>query len=129
METLNTYELKTYSPEIPGLPNLVFVKMGLKERGLSSRAYSSKLKELMDEGGYLSEALLPTTLKKACENNGVDPTVQLKGLALTKQFFNSIPPDLAGPFDHLTQDQVAALPEEEQAARAKAIDDRGHVPA
>jgi len=48
----------TYTPEIPGLPGLTFVKLGLKERGASSRAYSSKLKELMAAGGYFSEALL-----------------------------------------------------------------------
>jgi len=115
----------TYAPEISGLPGIVFVKMGLKEKGISSRAYSSKLKELMAAGGYFSEALLPTVLEKACRENGVDPGILKKQREILKRFYDSIPPELAGPYDKLTDEEVAQLSPEEKADRDKAIEDRG----
>lgn len=115
----------TYSPEIPGLLGLTFVKMGLKERGISSRAYSSKLKELMAAGGYFSEALLPSVLERACIENGLDIGVLRKQREILRRFYDSIPKDLAGPFDQLTEEEVALLSPEERAEREKAIEERG----
>jgi hypothetical protein len=115
----------TYSPEIPGLPGLTFVKMGLKERGASTRAYSSKLKELMAEGGYFNEAFLPSLLERACKENGIDIGVLRKQRELMKRYMDSIPPDLNGPFDKLTPEEVALLSPEEHIEREKAIQERG----
>lgn len=115
----------TYSPEIPGLPGIVFVRMGLKERGISSRAYSSRLKELMAAGGYFSEALLPSVLEKTCRENGLDIGVLKKQREIMKRFYDSIPADLAGPIDKLTEEEVALLSQEERDERNKAIEDRG----
>jgi len=115
----------TYSPEIPGLPGLTFVKMGLKERGASSRAYSAKLKELMAEGGYFNEAFISTLLEKACKENGIDIGVLRKQRELMKKYIDSIPPELNSPFDKLTPEEVALLSQEEQEERNKAIQERG----
>lgn len=115
----------TYSPEIPGLPGLTFVKMSLKERGISSRAYSAKLKELMAEGGYFNEAFMPTLLERACKENGIDIGVLRKQRELMKKYIDSIPPEINGPFDKLTPEEVALLSQEEQAEREKAIQERG----
>jgi len=115
----------TYSPEIPGLPGLTFVKMGLKEKGVSSRAYSAKLKELMAEGGYFNEAFLPSLLERACKENGIDIGVLRKQRELMKKYINSIPPEINGPFDKLTPEEVALLSQEERDARQEAIEGRG----
>lgn len=115
----------TYSPEIPGLPGLTFVKMSLKEKGVSSRAYSAKLKELMAEGGYFNEAFMPTLLERACKENGIDIGVLRKQRELMKKYIDSIPPELNGPFDKLTPEEVALLSPEEQEERNKAIQERG----
>ncbi|HBX22673.1 MAG TPA: hypothetical protein DEF34_03395 [Desulfotomaculum sp.] len=115
----------TYAPEIPGLPGLVFVKMGLAERGHSSRAYSAKLKELYAAGGYFSEALLPAVLEKTCRENGLDVKVMQKHREIMKRLFESIPAELAKPYDQLTPEEVAQLAPEEQAARAKEIEQHG----
>ncbi|ATW24169.1 hypothetical protein [Candidatus Formimonas warabiya] len=115
----------TYSPEIPGLPGITFIKLGLKERGQSSRAYSARLKELMAAGGYFSEALLPTVLEKACRENGMDLSVIGKQRAIQKRFYDSIPPELMDPYDKLTEEEVALLPEEVKAERQEAIEERG----
>lgn len=115
----------TYEPEIPGLPGVAFVKLGLKERGVASRAYSSKLRELMALGGYFNEALLPTVLEKACRDNGLDISVLQKQREILKRFYDSIPRELAGPFDELTDEEVALLPPEEKETREKALEERG----
>lgn len=122
---LETVASGTYSPEIPGLPGLTFVKLGLKERGASSRAYSSKLKELMAAGGYFSEALLPSVIEKTCRENGLDIGVLKKQREIMMRFYDSIPADLAGPIDRLTDEEVVLLSQEEREERAKAIDERG----
>jgi len=115
----------TYTPEIAGLPGLTFVKMGLVERGVSSRAYSSKLKELMAQGGYFSEALLSSVLERTCRENGMDTGAIKKQREILKRFYESIPQDLAGPIDQLTDEEVALLSLEEKAERHKAIEERG----
>lgn len=115
----------TYAPEIPGLPRLVFTKMGLKERGASSRAYSSKLKELMAEGGYFSEALLPTVLERTCRENGIDPGVIRKQRDIVKRLYETMPTELQGPYDQLTDEEVAQLAPEAKDEREKAIQGRG----
>ncbi|MFA5316997.1 MAG: hypothetical protein WC369_06225 [Dehalococcoidales bacterium] len=122
---LETVASGTYAPEIPGLPGIVFVKMGLKEKGISSRAYSSKLKELMAVGGYFNEALLPSILQKACRENGLDIGVMKKQRAILKRFYDSIPKDLSGPYDQLTPEEVVLLSPEEQEERQKGIGERG----
>ncbi len=114
-----------FKPEISGLTGLVFIKMGLKERGKSSRAYSSKLKELLNEGGYFSEALLPTALKKICDDNGLDVGVLKKSRDLMKHFYKEIPDHLTGSYDELTDEEVALLPQEEKTERQKEIQARG----
>jgi len=115
----------TYAPEIPGLPGIVFVKMGLSERGHSSRAYSTKLKELYAAGGYFSEALLPSILEKTCRENGLDIKVLQKQRDILKRMYESIPPELAKPFDQLTPEEVALLSPEEQAERSKGLEEYG----
>ena len=122
---LETTASGSYQPEIPGLPGLVFVKMGLRERGASSRAYSSKLKELMSEGGYFNEALLPTILERTCRENGIDIKVVDQQRAIMKSFYDSIPTELSGPYDQLTEEEVALLSSEEKSARDEAIQERG----
>ncbi|MHB1418482.1 MAG: hypothetical protein ACYCX4_02680 [Bacillota bacterium] len=111
---------------IPALPGLCFVPMQGREKGISSRAYSSKLMELHKEGGYYSEALLPTVLRKICEQNGIDIKVLDRKMTLNRKLFESIPEDLSGPYDQLTQEEVAELPAEEQEKRQKAIEECGH---
>ena len=123
---LETVSSGTYAPEIPGLPGIVFVKMGLKEKGISSRAYSSKLKELMSLGGYFNEAMLPTVLKKACEENGIDPGVIRKQQQILKRFYDDIPKEFRDPLDQLTPEEVALLSPEERDQRAKEIEERGN---
>ncbi|MCG8401365.1 MAG: hypothetical protein MJA84_07180 [Firmicutes bacterium] len=115
----------TYAPEIPGLPDLVFVKMGLAQRGHSSRAYSAKLKELYAAGGYFSEALLPTILEKACRENGLDVSVLKKQRDIMKRLYDSIPPELAQPYDQLTPEEVTLLSPEEQAERRRDMEEHG----
>ena len=115
----------TYTPEIPGLPGLTFVKLGLKERGASSRAYSSKLKELMAAGGYFSEALLPSVLERTCRDNGIEMVVLRKQRDIIKRLYDNIPPDIAALIDKLTDEEVALLSPEELEDRGKAIEDRG----
>ena len=122
---LETVASATYQPEIPGLPGIVFVKMGLKERGISSRAYSSKLKELMAAGGYFNEALLPAVLEKTCRENAIDIGVIKKQREILKRFYDSMPKDMAGPYDQLTDEEVALLSLEEREERQKAIEERG----
>jgi len=117
----------TFQPDIPGLEGLVFVKMGLKERGYSSRAYSSKLKELMTAGGYFNEALLPTVLERTCRENGIDIKAVDKHRAIMKRLYDSIPPELAGPYDQLTEEEVSLLSPEERNERNVAIQDRGKL--
>jgi len=115
----------TFQPEIPGLPGLVFVKLGLSERGKSSRAYSAKLKELFACGEYFSEAMLPTVLGKVCKDNGLDIGVIKKQRELLKRFYESIPADLAGPVDQLTEEEAAQLSPEEKTQRQAVIEERG----
>ena len=115
----------TYKPEIPGLPDLVFTKMSLGERGKSSRAYSAKLKELMAEGGYFAEALLPTVLERTCRDNGLSLDVVKQKQQFYRRFIESIPPELSGPFDQLTDEEVAELSSEQRAERQQAIEERG----
>ncbi len=122
---LETVVSGTYAPEIPGLPGLVFVKMGLKERGISSRAYASKLKELMADGGYFNEALLPSVLERTCRDNGLDVKVLKKQRDILRRFYDSIPKDLAEPIDPLTPEEVALLSPEELIEREKAAGERG----
>jgi hypothetical protein len=110
---------------IAGLPGLCFVPMTGKERGKSSRAYSSRLMELHKEGGYYSEALLPTVLKKVCEQNGLDIKILNRKLTLQRKLFESVPEELAGPYDQLTLEEVAEMPAEEQQKREQAIQERG----
>ena len=116
----------TYAPEIPGLPGLVFTKMGLKERGISSRAYASKLKELYSKGGFFSEAFLPTILEKACKESGIDLNdVLRKQREILKRYHDSIPEEFTKAFDELTDEEVALLSPEEQKEREKAIAEHG----
>lgn len=115
----------TFQPDIPGLDGLVFMKMGLKERGYSSRAYSSKLKELMTAGGYFNEALLPSVLERTCRENGIDVKAVEKQRAIMKRFYDSIPPELTGPYDQLTEEEVGLLSPEERSERNTAIQERG----
>lgn len=115
----------TYAPEIPSLPGLVFVKMSLAERGHSSRAYSAKLKELYAAGGYFSEALLPAVLEKTCRENGLDVKMIQKHRDIMKRLLDTIPADLAKPYDQLTPEEVALLSPEEQAERAKGMEEHG----
>jgi hypothetical protein len=122
---LDTVASGTYQPEIAGLPGLVFVKMGLKEKGISSRAYSSKLKELMAAGGYFNEALLPSVLEKTCRENGLDIKVLKKQREILKRFYDSIPKEFVGPIDQLTQEEAALLSPEQQVERNKAMEERG----
>jgi len=122
---LETVVSGTYQPDLPGLPGLVFVKMGLKERGISARAYSSKLKELMAAGGYFSEALLPSVLERVCRENGLDLSVLKKQREILKRFYDSIPPEMADPIDQLTPEEVTLLSPEERAEREKDAEGRG----
>ena len=122
---LETVASGTYQPEIPGLPALVFVKMGLKHRGISSRAYSSKLKELYTAGGWFSEALIPTALEKICKENGLDIGVLKKQREILKRFYDSLPDDLSRPYDELTPEEVGLLSPEEQAERQAGIQEHG----
>lgn len=115
----------TYSPEIPGLPGITFIKMGLKERGASSRAYSAKLIELMNQGGYFSEALLPTILERTCRENGIDMAVLQKNREIVKRLFDAAPEDLIEPIDELTDEEAALLSPEQKAERERYIEDRG----
>lgn len=115
----------TYAPEIPGLPGLVFMKMGSKERGASSRAYASKLKELMAQGGYFNEALLPSVLEKACIDNGVDLGVIRKQREILKRLFDSIPEEFKKGIDELTDEEVTLLSPEEKEEREKAKAEHG----
>lgn len=114
----------TYKPEIPGL-DIVFHRMGLAEKGISSRAYSSKLKELYDVGGYFSEFAVPTVLRKVCKENGLDAGAIAKKRALMERMYKSIPEEFAGPYDQLTDEEVAELSPEAHAARASGMADRG----
>ncbi|MTI83435.1 MAG: hypothetical protein FH756_05890 [Firmicutes bacterium] len=113
----------TYTPEIEGLTGLVFVKMGLSERGQSSRAYSSKLKELYAAGGYFSEALLPAVLEKTCRENGLDVNVLQRQRDILKRLYDSIPDEISKPYDQLTPEEVATLSPEEQAEREKGMEE------
>lgn len=114
----------TYTPEIVGLPGLTFVKMGLREKGASSRAYSAKLKELMNQGGYFNEALLPTILERTCRENGIDTSVIQKQRDILQRFWDSVPRDLQDPVDELTPEEVAELSPEELDARNQLIEAR-----
>jgi len=122
---LDTVASSSFQPEIPGLEGIVFVKMGLKERGNASRAYSSKLKELFATGDCFSEAMLPTVLGKVCKDNGLDIKVLNKQREIMKRFYDTCPPDLMGPIDPLTDEEVALLSPEEQAERQANIEERG----
>lgn len=122
---LETVASGSFQPEIPGLPGLVFIKMTLKERGYSSRAYSSKLKECMATGDYFSEAMIPSVLEKACRDNGMDPGVIAKQKEILKRFYKSAPQDLVDPIDELTDEEVSELSPEEKAERTGAIEERG----
>ena len=115
----------TFQPEIPGLPGILFVRMGLKEKGKSSRAYSGKLKELYAEGGYFSEPMIKTIIERAAKENGIDPKVIKKRVEIERKFYESIPPELAGPYDQLTEEEVGLLSPEERTERDKAIEERG----
>jgi hypothetical protein len=110
---------------IYGLPNLAFVPLNSKTRGISARAYSAKLMELYREGGFYSEALLPKVLKEICEKHGLDVKLLDKKMALQRKLFEALPEDLQGPYDQLTPEEVAELPPEEQKKREEAIRERG----
>lgn len=118
-------ESGTFHPHIPGLDNLVFVKMTPKVKGISSRAYSKRLMELFAEGGYYSESLLPQILKKICAQHGIDVNVLKQSVSLQKKIYDNAPEDLIGPYDSLTDEEVAKLSPEDRAKRRKAIEDRG----
>ncbi|MBC9783549.1 hypothetical protein H1S01_03355 [Heliobacterium chlorum] len=121
---LNQIQSGIYEPEINGLPDLVLHKITLQAKGKASQAYSSKLKELMAQGGMFNEAFLPRVLEKACKDAGIDlkaPTKQRKAL---ERFFKEAPHDLLGPIDQLTDEEASLLPEELQKERQKAIEER-----
>ncbi|MFZ3171969.1 MAG: hypothetical protein WA118_08320 [Carboxydocellales bacterium] len=122
---LETVSSGSYTPAIPGLDGLVFVKMGLAERGVSARAYSSRLKELYALGGYFSQALIPFTLAKICKDNGLDMKVLDKNREILKRFYDSIPAELAAPLDGLTDEEVQELSPEGIELRDKALEERG----
>ena len=122
---LETVASGSYQPEIPGLDGIVFVKTGLKEKGISSRAYSAKLKELYAAGGYFSEAMLRTVLERVCADNGIDIKVLKKRVEIERTFYDKIPPELTCPYDQLTDEEVAQLSPEERGERDKAIEERG----
>jgi hypothetical protein len=111
----------TYRPAIPGLPGLVFTKMGVIEKGKSARAYSKKLLELMKEGGFIHEAMLPSHLKKAMESAGIPLDITKKQRDIIQRFTDSIPENLAGPIDELTPEEVELLSPEQTEARKEAI--------
>lgn len=121
----DTVSSGSFNPIIPGLTGLVFVKMGLKEKGRSSRAYSSKLKELYAEGGYFSEALIPHTLEKICKEQGLDFKVLDKQREILRRFYEAIPDDLRDPVAPLTEEEQAEMSPEEQEAFQKKLEERG----
>lgn len=114
----------TYKPEIPGL-DIVFHRMTLADKGISSRAYSSKLKELYDLGGYFSEFAVPTVLRKVCKENGLDVGTIAKKRELMERLYRSIPEEFSGPYDQLTDEEIAELSPEAREARSAGMDERG----
>ncbi len=114
----------SYRPDVPGL-DVLFIRMTLSDRGASSRAYSAKLKELFDAGGYFSEFALPNVLRKVCQDNHLDLDALQRKRAIQERLFRSIPPDLQGPYDSLTDEEVAELPAEARESRQQAIAERG----
>lgn len=114
----------TYKPAIPGLPGLVFVQMDAVAKGKSAREYSRKLMELMKDGGFFHEALLPKKIQNAMDDAEIPRNIHDQGRAILKRFNESIPQDLIGPIDELTAEEVAQLSEEQREARIQAIKDR-----
>lgn len=110
---------------IPGLSGLGFAPLTAKERGVSARAYSSKLIELHKQGGFYAEALVPKVLKDLCEQHGLDVKLLDKKLAIQRKLMAAIPGHLAGPYDQLTDEEVQELSPEERAERDEAIVERG----
>ncbi len=113
-----------YAPLIDGLPDLLFVKLDNRVKGITSRTYSKKLMEYIKEG-LPSEALLPQLLKQACADAGLDIKVLNKKMELMKKIHEEAPGDLQGPYDSLTPEEVAQLTDEEREARQKGIAERG----
>ena len=115
-----------FEPYIPSLGGLLFVKMDLRAKGISSRAYSARLIELHKQGGYYPEALLPQVVKRLCAEQGIDyDAVLRKQRTLLKKIQDNVPADLAGPIDKLTDEEAARLSSEEREARDVAIRERG----
>ncbi|MCQ4363140.1 hypothetical protein KQR54_18750 [Mycobacterium gordonae] len=114
----------TYSPELPGL-HVVFVRMSLADKGESSRAYSSRLKSLIDEGGFFSDYAIPSVLRKVCQDNGLDLGAVTAKRKITERLYNAIPPEYQTPYDNLTEDEIALLPDEARADRQRGVTERG----
>lgn len=112
-------------PHLVQFPGLAFKRLDLADLGRVSHAYSVKLKELHEQGGLYSEALLPTALAKLCNAAGLDVKVLVKANAIQKAAFDRLPDALKGPFDQLTAEEVAQLSPEEQQRRQEAMLARG----
>lgn len=108
-------------PHMPQFPGLVFKKLDLADFGRVSRAYSVRLKELHEQGGLYSEALLPTVLQKLCAQAGLDVKVLAQANAIQRQAYEQLPDSLKDPFDQLTPEEVAQLSPEEQQKRQEAM--------
>lgn len=109
---------------IYGLSDLVFIPLGAKGRGISSRAYSQRVMQLYKEG-YPSKAVINKILKDTCEQQGLNYKLLDKKVALQKKLFDSIPPELSGPYDQLTQEEIAELSPFDREKRDKAVGERG----
>jgi hypothetical protein len=113
-----------YAPSIEGLPNLLFVKLDNKVKGIASRTYSKSLFEYLREG-LKSEAMLPQMLKQTCADAGLDIKVLNSKVDLMKKIYDNTPDELQGPYDSLTEEEVEQLSPEENEARSKGIAERG----
>jgi len=110
-----------FEPHIPDLPGLLFVKMNGADKGAANRAYSAKLKELFNEGGWFARALLPTYLDRQAKEAGLPTNLRTKVRAIQERLMKSIPAELDKPYDRLTDEEVQLLSPEERQARDEAI--------
>lgn len=115
----------TFMPDIPGLEGLVLVKLDPAMKNKANLAYSQRLKELYAMGGFFSEALLNSTLKNICQQNGFDYTAQRRRRELEKRFYDSVPPEFKDPALRISQEELAEKSPEEQEEIVKALQERG----
>lgn len=113
-------------PYIPVLPGLTFQRLGLAQRGESSRAYSRFLKEDMAQGGRFAEALLPTELRRRCTEVGIDyDDLTVAAEELQRRVFDTAPADLRDAAPRLTDEEFAAMSTEEQELYNSQLRERG----